>query len=531
MFLARLAQTSKRRLTRFLFGVHDVPGVIRGRSSFLSSLADVFIVPSLAGLSDKAREGFLMATVAPHRTGHKNNFDVVAEPFLQGDGLPFSDVLSAESIQRVFREEEALFGQDDIFSTAIVLWAFLAQTLRDGKGSACASAVADIATYMLQTSQRPPSGDTGDYCRARAKLSLPALRRLVVESAGHLERDADESWLWKGLHAKLVDGFTFTMPDTPENQEAFPQLKEQHPGVGLPIARACTVVSLATACVCDVAMGPFEGKETGETALLRDMLDAFDEGDVVVFDRYYCSFMMLAMFSLGGVHICTRLHQRRHSDFRRGRRLGKDDHLVTWTRPARPAWMSREQYDRIPETLTLRELRFHVIVPGCRTEVLTVVTTLTDPQQYSKEDIAELYGFRWNVELDIRDIKQPLGLDHVRCKTPEMVRRELWVTLLAYNLIRKVIATSAAIHPGAPRPRCLGFTLACQTILSSWMLLATGSCTNGRAMYTMMLKHIATNEVANRPGRIEPRVLKRRRHRYPLMQRPRDQLKAILGKT
>jgi len=498
----------------------------------------MFLVPSLAWLFHEAREGFIMATVTTqcmgdknvsHRTGHKNNFKVIAEPFLQGEGLPFADVLDAELIQRTFRQEAALFAQDDLFSTEIVLWAFLAQSLRDGKGAACSAAVSDIATYMLQTGQTPPSGDTGDYCRARAKLSLPALRHLVTESAGRLERDIDESWLWKGHHAKLVDGFTFTMPDTPDNQATFPQNPAQDPGVGLPIARACTVISLATACVCDLAIGPYVGKETGENALLRDMLDVFDEGDIAVFDRFYCSYMMLALFSRRGVPVCARLHQRRISDFRRGRRLGRGDHLVTWTRPKPPAWMSEAMYDQIPETLTLRELQFDVHEPGRRTQSLTVITTLTDAKEYTKEDIAGLYGFRWNVELDIRAIKQTLGLDHVRCKTPEMVRRELWVTLLAYNLIRRVIATSAAVHD--KQPRCLSFTSACQTILASWMLWSTGSVSNARAMRAMMLAQIAANEVANRPGRIEPRVLKRRRHRYPLMQRPREELRAELGKT
>jgi hypothetical protein len=470
-----------------------------------------------------------MATITTHRTCYKNEFKVIAEPFLQGRGLPFADVLDAAFVERVFHEEDALFAQDNIFSTEIVLWAFLAQCLRDGKGAACSAAVGDIATYKLQTSQEPPSGDTGDYCRARAKLSLPALQHLVRESARQLEDNAVPSWLWKGHHAKLVDGFTFTMPDTPDNQSAFPQNSAQDPGVGLPIARACTVVSLATACVCDLAVGPYKGKETGESALLRDMLDVFDEGDVVVFDRFYCSFMMLAMFSLRGVPVCTRLHQRRISDFRRGLRLGQGDHLITWTRPKPPAWLSEEMYNQIPETLTLRELQFDIHEPGRRTRSLVVVTTLTDAQAYTKEDIAELYGLRWNVELDIRAIKQTLALDHVRCKTPEMVRRELWVTLLAYNLIRKVIATAAAVHD--KQPRCLGFTLACQTILASWMLWSTGSVSNARAMRAMMLAQIAANEVANRPGRIEPRVLKRRRHHYPLMQRPREELRAELGKT
>ena len=330
-------------------------------------------------------------------------------------------------------------------------------------------------------------------------------------------------------------------------------------------------MSLATACVCDLALGPYEGKQTGELALLRDLLNAFDENDLVVpsrlracFDRYYCpfeaqgmSYMMLAIPSrlrtwlmLRGVHVCARLHQRRLSDFRRGRRLGPDDHGITWTRPVRPEWMSEAEYTRIPETLTLREVRFHVAVPGRRTETLTVITTLTDADVFSKEDIATLYGsfaaqdkFRWNlalscegVELDIRSIKQTpalscegLGLDHVRCKTPDMVRRELWVTLLAYNLIRTVIAAAAAVHQ--KQPRQLGFALACQTILASWMLYSTGSCSDPRAMYTTMLTYIAANQVANRPGRLEPRVLKRRRHHYPLMQRPRHELRAQLRKT
>ena len=470
-----------------------------------------------------------MASLSTQRMPFKNNFSVIADSLLQEPGLPFASVLEAESIERVFREDGALFGQADVFSTQLVLWAFLAQTLRDGKGVACSAAVADISTYLLQTGQRPPCGDTGDYCRARAKLKPTSVQHLTRRVSWEMEDQAPDSWLWKGRHAKLIDGFTFTMPDTPANQERYPQNPAQRPGVGLPIARVCAVISLATACVCDLAVGPYEGKETGEGALLRSLLDTFEKDDVIVFDRYFCSFMMLALLSQGGRHVCTRLHQCRRTDFRRGRRLGPGDHLITWSRPKKPAWMSQEQYDQIPETLTLREVKFHVTVPGRRTRILTIVTTLTDPKAYSKEDLAELYGFRWNVELDIRQIKQTLHLDHVRCKTPAMVHRELWVTLLAYNLIRKVIATAAAVHK--KRPRQLGFTLACQSLLASWMLLATGSCREVQALRAMVLARLAANEVADRPGRIEPRVLKRRRHRYPLMQRPRDQLRAHLQKT
>ena len=460
-----------------------------------------------------------MTTLDTSADTGKADFHEVAASFLDQPGLPFTDSLNATDIEQIFAEHSALFATDAIYSTPLVLWAFLAQVLRDGKGAACANAVADIATYTQQAARPAPSGNTGDYCRARAKLDLTALGDLVRQSARRLDDQTRPEWLWQGRHAKLVDGFTFTMPDTPANQDAFPQQTSQDPGVGFPIARACAVLSLSTAAIHDVAIGPYAGKETGETALLRTMIDGFDSGDVVVFDRYYCSYMMLALLKLRGLDVCARLHQCRPDDFRQGRPIGAYDRLVTWSRPARPAWMPQEQYEEIPETLTLRMLQFDVTVPDRRTETITIITTMTDPAAYPKEAIAELYGYRWNVELDIRVIKQTLGLNHARCKSPGMVERELRVTLLAYNLIRKVIATAAVVHD--KQPRQIGFTLACQTVLSSWMLMATGACRDTQAMTDSALSRIAANEVANRPGRMEPRVLKRRQHGYPLMTQPR----------
>lgn len=469
-----------------------------------------------------------MSTIATSRTSGNTTFRTVCEPFLQQAGLPFAKVLSAEVIEQAFAARDAMFGHqpDEVFSTPLVLWAFLAQTLRDGKGAACASAVADIATYMRQTDGPVPCGDTGAYCRARAKLDLTALRSLVRRSGRELEQQAKAEWLWHGRHAKLVDGFTFTMPDTPDSQEAFPQPDTQAPGVGFPIARACAVLSRATGAVHDLAIGPYQGKETGETALLRTILDCVQDGDIVVFDRCYCSYMMIAMIQARGADVCVRLHQRRPVDFQCGRPLGDHDHLVTWPRPRQEDWQTKEDYENIPPTLTLRELEFHVPDPACRAETITVVTTMTDPAVYPKGDVADLFGDRWFVELDIRDLKQTLRLDHVRCKTPEMVLRELWVTLLAYNLIRKVIATAAAVHHRQPRQ--IGFTLACQTVLSSWMLLATGACRDADALWRSALERIAANKVGNRPGRVEPRVLKRRRHHYPLMTRSRQELQEQL---
>jgi len=471
-----------------------------------------------------------MSTIAASRIPEPNAFRTVAEPFLQAAGLPFAKVLSAEQIEEAFAARDALFGQepDEVFSTPLVLWAFLAQTLRDGKGAACASAVSDIATYRQQTGGRMPCGDTGDYCRARAKLDLLALRSLVRRSGRELERLAKEQWLWHGRHAKLVDGFTFTMPDTPDNQEAFPQPDTQAPGVGFPIARACAVLSLATGAVQDLAIGPYQGKETGETALLRTILDCVQAGDIVVFDRCYCSYTMIAMLQARGADVCVRLHQTRPVEFGCGTSLGESDCLVTWQRPRREDWQTPEEHQKTSPTLTPRMLEYSVPT-ACRAESITLVTTLIDPQSYPKQDVADLFGDRWFVELDIRDIKQTLGLDHARCKTPEMVRRELWVKLLAYNLIRKVIATAAAVHHRQPRQ--IGFTLACQTILSSWMLLATGACPDTGALWRSALARIAANKVGNRPGRVEPRVQKRRRHHYPLMTRSRQELKEELRRA
>jgi len=390
------------------------------------------------------------------------------------------------------------------------------------------SAVARVVTHRELPGQSIPTCDTGDYCKARAKISAPALRELSGFVADELENAADENWLWKGLHAKLVDGFTFTMPDTELNQTKFPQPNTQAPGVGLPIARVVAILSLATACVVDAAIGPYKGKETGETALLRQLLGAFNENEIAVFDRYCCSFMMIAMFQMQGTPICARLHQQRRSDFRRGKRLGKYDHLITWTKPKKPKWMDEATYAQIPETLQLREIRYNVVKKGMRTKTITVVTTLIDDEQYSKEEIAELYGFRWNVELDIRSIKSSLNLGQMRCKSPEMIRCEMWTTLLAYNLIRTTAAGAALLHN--KQPRQISFTATCQYILSAWMSIANGKVDqkSHKQLWRTFAKQISQCEVANRPGRLEPRVIKRRRHRYKLMQKPREELRQIL---
>ena len=478
-----------------------------------------------------AREGFFMRQSVPDSYDFRNSgFQKIVDGFLLHSGLPFASVLTAEKIARIFHKHDGMFGENRIYNTAVVLWAFLGQVLRDRKEASCQSAVASIISFCLQIGQEAPTEDTGDYCRARAKLSEPAIRELSSEIANDAEHLADDSWLWKGRHAKLVDGFTFTMPDTAKNQAEFPHPRTQKKGVGLPIARSVVILSLATAMVMDVVLGPYKGKETGESALLRQMMNSLLAGDVVVFDRYYCSFMMIAQLLNQNVDVCARLHHLRPTDFRKGRRLGKYDRLIVWTKPAKPAWMSEDAYATIPETLELRELRYAIVEKGKRTKAITVVTTLTDLNEHSKEEIAELYSYRWNSELDIRSIKDTLNLGHVRCKSPDMVRIEFRTTFLAYNLIRLTAASAA--FGSDQKPRSISFTSTCQFVLGGWAVHASGLLLDKtlRRICEHLLRCIAACQVGNRPGRLEPRVIKRRRHGYPLMQKPRHVLKAELRK-
>jgi putative transposase len=286
--------------------------------------------------------------------------------------------------------------------------------------------------------------------------------------------------------------------------------------------------SLASAMVQGMAIGPYAGKETGETALLRELLDRLKPGNVVLADRYYCSYFMVALLKEKGIDIVMRQHQLRDTDFRRGQRLGTGDHVVTWIRPARPDWMDQETYQRMPKTLVVREVHVQVHQPGFRVKSLVVVTTLTDAEHYTKDDIAELYHQRWLVELDIRALKITLSIDVLRCQSPEMVRREIWVALLAYNLIRRSMLQAALASNSNRSPRQLSFTAAMQKVAASWNTLTACADTVLVVLIEVHLKHMATHEIGHRPDRVEPRAVKRRPKPHKLLTTPRKQAQAEL---
>jgi putative transposase len=463
-----------------------------------------------------------------HTQSPPQRFRLVLSSFMQHGALPFAKVLPEETIQQAFAEEECAFAQDeeDVYTPAVTLWAFLSQVLFKGEHRSCVAAVSRVVVLCLALGRGPCADNTGAYCRARAKLPVAIIRRLASTVADGCEQQIPDDWLWKGRHVQLVDGTTVSMPDTPDNQTAYPQPVVQEPGLGFPLARLVVLLSLATAMVTDMAMGPYAGKETGETALLRELLARLGPNDIVLADRHYCSYFMIALLMELGIDFVTRLHQCRPSDFQRGRRLGPDDYLVTWTRPKKPKWMDQETYDRMPETLQVRQLRVQVQEPGFRVEDFLVVTTLTAAATYTCADIAELYHQRWLVELDIRVLKVTLGMDFLRCKTPAMVHREIWTCLLAYNLIRKTMLEVALASERSPRQ--LSFTATMQKIAASWATL----CVCDEAMLVLMiathLEHLAGHRVGQRPNRVEPRAIKRRPKPHKLLTKPRAEARAEL---
>ena len=382
-------------------------------------------------------------------------FDLVLGSFLQKPGLPFADVLPEEAIQAAFEEEGAAFGQEDdaVYTPAITLWTFVSQVFFKEEQRSCAGAVARLIVLLVSLGRKPCSDNTGAFCRARAKLPEAAFRRLVYQVADGCEDAQPDEWRWKSRRTYLVDGCTVSMPDTPENQAVYPQPNTQQPGLGFPLARLVVMLSLATAMVSGLAIGPYSGKETGESALFRQLFDRLRKGDVVVADCYFCSYFMICLLREQGVDLVARLHHKRTADFRRGQWLGPGDHVVEWPRPARPAWMDEETYARMPASLRIREVEVAVAQPGFRVEVFVVATTLLDADEYTRDDLANLYRQRWSAELDIRAIKCSLGMDVLRCKSPEMVRKEIWASLLAYNLIRQTMLQAA--YASGRTPRCM----------------------------------------------------------------------------
>jgi hypothetical protein len=406
--------------------------------------------------------------------------------------------------------------RERLYPPTVTLSMFIQQVLAED--SSCQRAVNGWAAQRLAEGLSTQSVRTGAYCRARARLPLTMIQSLVRETGRILCTGARNSWCWRGRAVKLVDGTGISMPDTPDNQAHYPQPSTQAPGAGFPQAQLVGVLCLATGALLDSAMGPCQGKGHSEHGLLRQLLGVFESGDVLLADALYCNYWLLAALQSLGVDAVFKQHGSRSTDFRRGQQVGSRDHIVCWAKPKyRPRWMTPEQHRAYPETLRVREVKV-------KRQVL--VTTLLDHHAVSKQDLSALYDQRWNVELDLRNIKTTLGMDVLRCHSAQMIEKELWVHLLAYNLLRLLMAQAAVEVGIAPREISFKHTL---QIWVEWLHCRKGAEDEHQRQALLIL--VAQIRVGRRPGRIEPRACKRRPKCSVWLKVPREQARQQIKQT
>ena len=453
----------------------------------------------------------------------REQFGFLKRQFLQEGKLPFASVLSEETITPALNAIEFAW-KDRIYTPLVTLWVFLSQVL--SADHSCRAAVAKLIAHRMAQGLGSCSARTGAYCQARTRLPEEFFAMVTQLVGQALDARVNKGWLWKGLRVLMFDGSTISMPDTAANQAEYPQTWKSKPGAGFPIARMGVLASLSCGAVLNMSLCPYAGKGAGEVSLLRRLWNILQKGDVLLADSLMCNWRNLHELKERGIAVVTRINKAlRTADFRRGTRLSKEDHLVRWPKPAMRdvSWAVQRA---MPMFITVREVRFSVKQAGFRTREVVVVTTLLDPKKYSKDDLAELYRARWNQELDLRSIKTTMQMDVVRGKTPDLVRKEVWIHLLAYNLIRTVMAQAANKHDTHPRE--LSFKGALQTLEAFQPLIAfkrADNCHNREHLYQELLNAIAMHRVGNRPNRIEPRKKKRRRMPYDLLMKPRAEAK------
>ena len=427
----------------------------------------------------------------------------------------FNQLTSPELLGKV----ESLLPEhrERLFPPTETLSMFLAQALSADRS--CQKAVNDAAVQRWSGGLLQCSTHTGGYCQARQRLPVEMVSTLTRHTGQLIAARTPATWHWRGRPVRLVDGTTVTMPDTSANQATYPQSRSQQPGLGFPICRLVGVICLGSGAVLNAAIGAYRGKGGDEQTLLRSILDSLAPGDVLLGDAYFATYFLLCQLQAKGIDAVFEQHgsRQRTTDYRRGVRLGARDHLIVLNKPQRkPDWMSQTDYEQAPDTVTVRELR----VQG-----KTLVTTLLCPKQTPKAALAELYKSRWQVELDLRAIKTTLGMETLSCKTPEMAQKEIWVYLLAYNFIRLMMAQAALLDDCLPRQLSFKHTV------QIW--LAWGHCQNSgtdAVRIDGLFILIAQQKVGNRPGRIEPRAIKRRPKQFPMLAQSRDLARAQVRK-
>lgn len=440
------------------------------------------------------------------------------------DGLPFETLLTEQEVRQAYADHNQTW-RNSLYNPAVTLWIFLSQCLDSIQ--CLRNAVARFIALRAAQNRPIPATDPSGYNKARHRLPEPVLVSLTRQTGANTETETEKHWLWNGRRVRVVDGSTLSMPDTEDNQKHFPQPSTQKPGLGFPLLRILIVFSLAVGTVLEAAIAPYKGKRTGETTLMGQLLPTIAEDDILMGDRYFCTFWLLAGLRQRRADGVFRLHCRRRTDLRYGRWVGREDRIQSWPRPARPEWMSVEEYQSYPTELEVRLFRHHVRQAGFRTRVIMVATTLLNVLDYGKYEIGQLYRRRWDAELHIRSLKSTIQMDILRGQSAAVVRLEVWAHLLAYNLIRRAMARAARV--AGKDPLRLSFAGAVQTFMEHLphLLNAAGSIEFSR-LWSAMVVAIGTHDVGKRPDRIEPRAVKRRPKAYSRLMKPRNEARSDL---
>ncbi|URD53607.1 IS4 family transposase [Chroococcidiopsis sp. CCNUC1] len=450
-----------------------------------------------------------------------NRVKILKQKFSQSWGLPFRELLPESVIEQAIDELKIKYRRR-LFDPFVTIWVFLSQVLDVDKS--CHNATSRVIAYLVSEGVEIPSTDTSAYCQARARLPEELLQKLFGKVAQDLEEKVTAEDLWCGRHLKVIDGSTVSMPDTVENQKAYPQPKSQKPGCGFPIAKIGMIFSLTTGAAIALVIDVLN---THDLKLARKLYQFLNPFDVILGDRAFCAYADLVTIKNLDCDAVFRKHQSRKTPMYRGRIVGESDKLVTWHKPKRcPQGLSEDAFAALPSTLVVREIYYYIIIPGFRTTSVSLITTLLDTKIYPTLELVRLYDLRWDVEVDLKHLKSTLGMDVLRCKTPLMVRKELYVYLLAYNLLRTLMWLSGTTYGVPPLRLSLQGTRQHLNHFIPQMLANSG--VKRHHIYQTLLTIIVHKPVPHRPGRAEPRVRKRRPKAYPLMNQPRNQLRQQL---
>lgn len=411
-----------------------------------------------------------------------------------------------------------------LYTPVSVVLTFLAQLISADRS--CQQAVNGVVAHQVAAGRKKPSADTGGYCKARQNLPEKVFWELARRSGRQAEQAADPAWHWQGRRVRIVDGSTLRIADTAKNRSEYPLQRNLKPGLHYPVVRILVIFSLAVGTVLDAALRPYQGKGTGETGMLRDLADLLEPGDILLGDRYFSGYWDIAFWQARGVDVVSCISVSRKIDFRKGTRLGRCDHLIEWQKTARPDWADDDLAHQVPPRLRLRELRIRVPVRGFRTRRVHIVTTLLDAEVFSSPSLGELYRFRWQAELNLRSLKIHLGMEQLRCKSPEMLRKEFATYLLSYNSIRRMGLEGA--RWGEQRPHEISFQHTRQSL--NEFLPRFHQSQDRNHWLNSLLETLAEVPVAHRPDRIEPYTCKTRPKDWPPPQQTRQAYKAFKTK-